>query len=424
MKTIFRYANVGLLTAVLFTVGAVTGFAQDVCGDAEAEARNAAGDKVRQDFGAYGAASLDDKGRIIDGAKAFVEKYGSCETTKELTEYLNKYIPGMETALRKAREDDRKAKLYKRFNDSVKASNFDETYAVGKEILAGEPEQLDVTILLGSIGYDESYKANFKFNNETLRYARQAIAAIEAGKTSKEFGLFGWRYKNKENALGWLNLTIGYITQVANKDKKGALPHLYKASQAVSETAKNPIPYELVGGYYFDQLNALVEEINALKAKQDKPGITEEEIKQLLDEIKAKVAMTNGTAERAIDAFGRAEKLGQAAAYKAKMKANVEAAYKVRFGNTTGMDQWVATAVAKPFVNPQTPITPISDPEPATTTTTPATTTTTMTSSPAGTKPVVSPAAKPAVTPATKSTTVTKPQATVKKPVAKTKRKA
>jgi hypothetical protein len=69
-----------------------------------------------------------------------------------------------------------------------------------------------------------------------------------------------------------------------------------------------------------------------------------------------------------MDAFARAATLAKDAAYKAKMKKNVEDAYKVRFGNTTGVDAWIANAVKAPFTNPTTPIQPISDPEPVKTT--------------------------------------------------------
>ena len=91
-------------------------------------------------------------------------------------------------------------------------------------------------------------------------------------------------------------------------------------------------------------------------SSQNKPGITPEELQKIVDEIKAKVAMSNGTAERAMDAFSRAYTYGQAPAYKAKMKKNVEDAYNVRFGKKDGVDPWIATAVAsvdRPRVPPR-----------------------------------------------------------------------
>ena len=69
--------------------------------------------------------------------------------------------------------------------------------------------------------------------------------------------------------------------------------------------SKNPNPYEFVGNYYFDQLNKLVDEIKTLTAKQDDKTITEEQIKDIVEQIKAKVGLANGVSERAMDAFAR-----------------------------------------------------------------------------------------------------------------------
>ncbi|MBP9663715.1 MAG: hypothetical protein KBD94_03785 [Pyrinomonadaceae bacterium] len=439
MKTIFRYANMGLLVAVLFALGAAAGAAQDNCADDEATAtaRNAAGDKVRADFGTYGKASLDEKGRTIDNAKAFLDKYQACSSTQDLVDYLKQYLPGMETALRDARVKKAKDELIKRFDDSLRMKNWDESFASGKEILAKYPDEFrTVEIVLASIAGEEAFKSNFKYMDDGLRFAKQSISDLETGKSFvlgnvtryglslKESGkvIYNFEYsnKNKDDALGWLNLYIGYMMAVGQKNTVAALPYLYKSTQlTASEASRNSVSYDLIGSYYFAELDKLIEQINVLRPQQDKPGITEDEIKRLVEEIKAKVAMSNGTAERAIDAFARAQNLAKDLAIKARLKTNVEKAYNVRFGKKEGVDVWVATAVARPFVNPQTPITPVSDPDPtttspaATTTTTTTTTTTVTTSVPVPTKPVTAPATKPA----SKATSGVKPQAKAKKPV-------
>ncbi|MGE3467883.1 MAG: hypothetical protein AB7J13_13245, partial [Pyrinomonadaceae bacterium] len=184
------------------------------------------------------------------------------------------------------------------------------------------------------------------------------------------------------------NLTIGYIMQVAQKNKVAAAPYLYKVTQtSAEETKKNPIPYELIGYFYFDELNKLTTEIKAM-ADDQKPEDPEDVAKAKVDAIKAKVALANGTAERAIEAFSRAYTLGSAAAYKKTMRDNIEGAYKLRFAKTEGMDEFIAVAAKKPFQNPMTPVTPISDPDPVA----PAATTDTS-SSPAAASPI-KPAAK------------------------------
>lgn len=382
MKTIFRYTNIAFLLAAVIGVGAVTGSAQDPCGDAEGQL--ALSDKFRADFPKR---DLPGRKSAIDTGKQFLEKYGACESAKDMADYLKANLPTMEKNYNALVGETEKQALYSRFNEAVKAKNWDAVYTGGKEILAKEPDQLDVMITLGSIGYDELFegRTSFKYNDDTLRFAKQAIAAIESGKTSTTYGLFQWTFKDKQTALAELNLTIGYLTQVALKNKKDAAPYLYKVTQSSTAAAKNPIPYELIGRFYFDELNALVEKIKAAEASQS-PTDTVEVAQKKVDDIKALVALANGTAERAMDAFSRAFTNADVKAvdYKKQMKSNVEAAYKLRFGKVDGVDRWIAGVVAKPFPNPTSPITPVSDPEATTTTST------------SGSVPTAQPAAKPA----------------------------
>jgi len=399
MKKIFRYTNIGLLMAAILAIGAVAGFSQDACADAEGQ--GAANEKITTLFKDK---TIAGKKAYVAAGKAFLEKYGACESAKDLSEYLKPRIPKEEENIRKMEEAEKKAALYTRFDTAVKAKNWDDTYASGKEILAKEPDQLDVMITLGSIGYDELYegRTTFKYNDDTIRFAKQAIAAMDSGKTSPKFGLFGWAFGTKERAAAELNLTIGYILQVAQKNKVAAAPYLYKVTQSPApETAKNPIPYELIGYYYFDELDKLTTEIKAM-ADAQKPEDTPEVAKTKVDAIKAKVALANGTSERAIEAFSRAYTLGTAKAYKDKMYANIKGAYKLRFAKEEGLDAFIAEAGKKPFQNPLTPVTPISDPEPVTTTTT-----STTPPAPAPIKPAGTPA-KPAGTAAIKPGTAVK----------------
>lgn len=373
MKKIFGYTNIGLLLAAIFAVGTVAGYAQDACADADA--LKAADEKFRT---AFADKSIPGRKSAIEAGKSFLEKYGACESGKELGDYLKVQIPKMETALKNAMEAEVKNALTKRFDEGLKAKNWDDVYASGKEILQKYADDFRaVELVLGSIGYDELLdRRNSKYNDETLRFAKQSLADLEAGKVFKPgFGVAPFSYKSKEDAEAWMNLTIGSINQIGLKNKAAALPYLYKATQATgSDVAKNPNPYEFIGLFYFDELNKLVDEIKAL-ADSQKDTDTPEVAQQKVDQIKAKVAMSNGVAERAIDAFSRAHSLGQSPAYKANMKKNVDGAYKVRFGKIEGVDAWVAGLSGKPFPNPTTPIAPISDPEPVTTTTTTTSTT-------------------------------------------------
>ena len=404
-----------VILASIIAIGAAAGFAQDPCADADGQ--TALGDKFRAE---YPLKDIPGRKQAIETGKQFLEKYGACEPAKELSDYLKVTIPKMEANLAKAVEADARAKMIARFNTAYSAKNWDEVYPAGKDLLAKYPDEFrDIELVLGSVGYDESYKNNFKYNDETLRYAKMSIADLESGKTfSANYGVpKEFVYKSKDNALGWMNLTIGYVIQSAQKNKKDAQPYLFKATQANSETNKNPVPYELIGYFYFDELDKITTEITAMAKLQDDkdpPDVA----KAKVDAIKAKVALANGTSERALDSFSRAYTLGTAKPYKDKMYKNLESAYKLRFNKSEGLDAWIAAAVKKPMLSPLTAVAPISDPEPAATpaATTTTTTTTTMPVKPPTTMPVKPPVTsppKPAVTVPVKNGT--KPQAVVKK---------
>ncbi|MGE3466496.1 MAG: hypothetical protein AB7J13_06140, partial [Pyrinomonadaceae bacterium] len=197
MKTIFRYANIGLLLAVVLALGAVATLAQDPCEDAEGILALDA--KYRENYNK----TLAQKKIALEAGKQYLEKYGNCgEVNAAFVDYLKKQVPSLEKKILDEEAAIAKEKLYTRFNNSVKSKNWDEVYASGREILVKEPDQIDVVITLGSIGYDELFAGNqnFKYNDETIRYAKQAIAALESGKTSKGYGLFGWAFGSKERA--------------------------------------------------------------------------------------------------------------------------------------------------------------------------------------------------------------------------------
>ncbi len=361
--------NTGLMLAAVIALGAVAGVAQDTC---NADEVTAAQDKFDTEY-KKGVKDTTARREALRLGKEFIEKYSAnCEIAKVRVDWLNINVPKKEQELKDYEAQVEKDRAISRFNAGLNAKNWDEVYASGRDLLNKYPEDFrDIELMLATIGFDETYnKNNLKYNDEALRFAKAAIADLEANKKfGPKYGVPNdFVYKTKENALGWMNLIVGYLTQVGKKDKVAAAPYLYKATQTVgADTMKNPLPYEFIGAYYFDELNKLVDEIKALEASQ-KDTDTEEVAKQKFDAIKAKVALANGTAERAMDAFSRAYTLGQAQAYKAKMKKNVEDAYKVRFGKVEGLDSWIAGVAAKAFPNPLSPITPISDPEPAKTT--------------------------------------------------------
>jgi Skp family chaperone for outer membrane proteins len=432
MKKIFRLFNLAVLAAAFSIAGATAGFAQtDPCGDTAGQ--EATSNIVREN---YAKTDLPSRRKLVEAGKQYTEKYGSCgsDAVKEFMAYLSPNLPKWEQKL-KADEDLALKKPYiDRFNAGLKAKNWDEVYAAGKDLLDKWPDDFrSVEIALGTIGYDESVKKNPKYNDDTIKYAKMALADLQSGKEFKGFGVSPYDYKTKEDAIGYLNYYIGYITAVDKKDKKEANMYLYKASQTSSAAAKEPVIYELLGLYYIDEFNKVTEELDAKKAIVNSPDFSkqpEDVQKQQVDAVKAAVAQVNGAAERALDAYARAYRNTAAdeknKAYRDKIYKKLQEIYNVRFGKQEGLDTWIGTSASKPLANPSSPITPVFDPEPGNTAASASGAVTAPSASPATAKPASTTVPAKAETAAPTKTVAkpagtSKPQAMVKKPAAKKK---
>lgn len=378
----------------------------------------------------------------LQAAKDYVAKYGANEEDKAQVDYFKEAIPQIEAGLKKiedARIAAEKAKatkaakdaLYKRFNTGAEKGVPSDAFPAGKEILAAEPDFLDIYIVLATMGYDEAVKKNNQYNNDAINYAKKAIQMIEAGKASetKGYGVYGYSYKTKDfpteaqaknNALGWLNYNIGYIMFYPQNQRKEALSYIYKATQYDSGVKKFSDPYRMIGEYYFDEVARIDKERQEkIKANNDEDN---EETLRLL-------AVEKGNADRAIDAYARAYALAKdnpsaTKEYKDILYARLKSLYTFRHDNTDGMDSLVASIMNKPMPNPATEVTPVVEEkkaDAATTTTTGSTTTPSMNpaSTTNGTRTAPKTNAATATTPANGTKTGTKPadvKTTPKKP--------
>jgi hypothetical protein len=428
-RTIFSLTYAGLLVAAILACGAVASFAQDPCTDVAGQ--NAMQDEYDKLWAGRSDTdidkAIDNRKKAIDSGKAFLDKYGSCDSTKERSEWLKVQLPKQEEAVKKLIDDRERTKLVNPFlsalqatssaDATAKAKAYSDASSLGQQILAKWPDDYrPIEIALATIGGDEALiRNNYKFADETLRYAKMAAADLESNKSFVVRGqgadlwglsmadkdkkvIYNYSFQSRSAADGWMNLYIGYILYNNKNDKVGALPYLYKSSKLVPDS---PVSYALIGDYYFDQLKPQITEINTLIASQ-KDIADADKLKALVQEIKEKVAISNGVAERAMDAYARAYTISTKPEYKTNMKNVIAQVFKVRFPTPPmSVDQWIASAVAKPFVDPTTPVQPIADPEPAKTsgaaetTTTPATTTPAKTQTPAKTGTTV--AKKPGV---------------------------
>ncbi len=275
-----------------------------------------------------------------------------------------------------------------------------EAYALGKEILAAEPDNLQVLVDLGTNAYLLPPLKNAALTAESLGYAQKALAALDGGKTLEKWEPLA----SKDVAVAYLNYSIGTLT--LEKDPGGALKNLLKSAQFETPLKKSPYTYAYIAGAYETGPYAKMSEEykTCCSGKDETP------------DSKLMLANINQIVDRMIDAYARAvyvvgtdPKFAQA---KTGWNESLTTWYKYRNGDKTdGMEQLVAGIMTKPLPPEPTPLTSLPATPPAVTT--PTGNSGALQGNGNGTAPATS-GAKPAATPATSTPAGPKPAGTPK----------
>jgi hypothetical protein len=318
------------------------------------------------------------KNRQSEQAKAYedAKKYLACpagevtEAQQKIIDYLKKWSTAYEKGMRKIRFTQF---LY---NDK----KYPEAYALGKEILTDEPDNLKVMVDLGANGYLVTPLNNPTLTAESLDYATRALQQLESGKN-----LDDWQpLAGRDVALAYLNYTIGALT--LQKDPSAALKNLIKAAQFETPLKQSPYTYSYIAGAY--ETGPYAKQSEAYKQMYSGKDET--------PESKLALANINQLVDRMIDGYARAVAIAGAdtkfAAQKPVWQESLTTWYKFRNNDSdTGMSQLVAGILSKPLPPEPTPIVSLPPSTPAATpggnAGTPATNGTASTTTPAGTAP-------------------------------------
>lgn len=231
----------------------------------------------------------------------------------------------------------------KQFDDAFKAKNYADEIKLGKQIVATEPDNSTVYIMMGVAGLgDES------LISDAAQYARKAIELVETGKPFAP-------YDSKDKALAALNYVIA--KSLLKTSPAEAIPYLIKAAKYDSDLKKNPQVYaELAGAYGEGPIAKLSEEYKA-KYTTESP------------ESKLALANINQLIDRQIDALARAAALTSDAANKKAVMDVLTGLYTDRNKSAAGLNEMIAGILTKPIPEVPTPLTSL----PSTPTSTPAT---------------------------------------------------
>jgi hypothetical protein len=278
-----------------------------------------------------------DQPKAYDAAKKYLACPAAATPTEgetKIVEYLKGFVTKYEAATRKNRLNEI---LY---NDK----NYAEAFKVGREVLAGDPENMEALVHLGANGYLVAPLNNPALVAEAIQYATKSLQMLESGKTLTDWGPL----KSKDLAVAYLNYTIGSLT--IEKDPSGALKNLIKSAQFETPLKTSAITYALIAGAYE----------TGPYAKQ-----SDEYKKLYLDkdetpESKLALANINQLVDRMIDAYARAVALAGSNKDLEKQKTQWNESlaqwYKFLKKSDAGMSEYVAGILSKPLPPEPTPL--------------------------------------------------------------------
>jgi hypothetical protein len=253
---------------------------------------------------AQGAGVRSMKARAVaqDGKNELYEKFHK-NMAGDINAQRLAYEAGKEYLQKYPNDTDAKAKEIKdwvtRFENQMRPAevlikvyrekNYPEAYALGKQVLATDPENLKILTALGYAGMFVSASGNTDFTGEAMTYAKQAIQLLDAGKAPPD-----WKpFSSKDETLGWLNYALGLMT--FRTTPHDAIGYLSKAAQYEAPPKKDPLLYYYLATLRSQEFEKQRSDYNAkYNGKDETP------------ESKAALEQVNALLDPVIDAFARA----------------------------------------------------------------------------------------------------------------------
>lgn len=221
-------------------------------------------------------------------------------------------------------------------HEAYAAKKYAKAFELGRATLKKEPENFYVLATLTEAGYDNAQNGDTTLNEETIGYAKSALAIVDSGKLST-FAPFA----SVEAARGFLNFALGWFLRV--KSPVEAAEALTQAINSGSRFKEDPLTYNLLGiAILKGEYAQVAAEYNTKFG--NKPPSPEQ---QAMWKRVAKLG------ERVIDAYARAVALStrpEQAEAKAKMLAQLTSLYKIFHDNSdAGLNDLIATVLSKPL---------------------------------------------------------------------------
>lgn len=264
----------------------------------------------------------EDKDKAYQMSKEYLAQYGNDkdEKTTKIKDFVEKYRTSA-------------------INIKLDEGKTAEAFALGKEILANEPENSYVTMNLAYGGYEVLTKKKDKsFADDSVKYAKKTLEMFEAGKTPKTFQPFA----SQTEATALMYYVIGSFA--VDSDVKEAAENFYKALQYDSKIKNTAYPYYYIA-YNYEKMYE-----KAAKDFQAKHGSKTTED----DEYRKDNANLEKLLDKMLDAYARTVKVAQAENNPTAnaWKQRYMEIYKFVKQGEAGADEYLTNISSKPMLDP------------------------------------------------------------------------
>jgi hypothetical protein len=221
-------------------------------------------------------------------------------------------------------------------HEAFVAKKYVKAFELGRASLKKDPDNFYVLAALTQAGYAQSQTGDASLNEETVDYAKRALAVIDSEKQTKPDP-----FASMSDAEGFLSFTLGWFLR-ANAPADAAAA-LVRAVKSGSRYKDDPLTYNLLGiailkGEY-TQVSA---DYNTKFSKKTPSPEQEAMLKRIVQ-----------LGERAIDAYARAIALStkpEQQEGRTKMLTQVTQLYKnFHNGSDEGLNELIAGVLAKPL---------------------------------------------------------------------------
>jgi len=219
-----------------------------------------------------------------------------------------------------------------------KEKKYAAAYALGKQVLASDPDNLRTIINLASAGYLASSTSDASLNAETLDFARRAIAMLEGGAQPSDWKPFNGR----TDALAYLNFITGEL--ILKETPAESVNYFRKAIASEGAVKDTPVIYSrLAAAYVASRYEPQSREFEARFGGKEASA----ESKAALEEINRTVDLITDAYARAVALSGTQAQYGEA---RARWMQELTRFYKFRNNDSAeGLEAYIAGVTAKPL---------------------------------------------------------------------------